>query len=359
METIKNYLDNMFGNLPVTAEVLKAKEELLQMMEDKYNELIEDGLADNAAIGTVISEFGNLDEISNELGINDIVSASCEDTRREITIGETKEFIEASKKKAFKIALGVAFCILSITGPIVASSFELKGAAEGVITGFGVVFLFAMVAAGVIMFVYSSLNMKKWSFIDKEKCRLSSSTADYVKEEEEAYTPKYALKLSVGIALCIMSVIPPAFLGEIEDVTSSPIDIGDFSAAIMFVFVAVGVFLIVDAANNKAAYDKLLRFTRMKLKVNNQTRVDENGNKYQAVASSETGNVYVYEDEDNEDNVEYKSETAKLIMEIYWPVITCIYLCWSFMTFRWYISWIIWPLAAAVRSILKPILKKR
>ena len=39
METIKNYLESMFRNLPNTNEVLKAKAELLQMMEDKYTEL--------------------------------------------------------------------------------------------------------------------------------------------------------------------------------------------------------------------------------------------------------------------------------------------------------------------------------
>ena len=61
METIKNYLENMFSHLPNTPEVQKAKYELYQMMEDKYNELISDGKSDNEAIGIVISEFGNLD----------------------------------------------------------------------------------------------------------------------------------------------------------------------------------------------------------------------------------------------------------------------------------------------------------
>ena len=36
METIKNYLESMFRNLPNTSEVIKAKNELFQMMEDKY-----------------------------------------------------------------------------------------------------------------------------------------------------------------------------------------------------------------------------------------------------------------------------------------------------------------------------------
>ena len=43
MNTIRNYLDNMFRNLPNTEAVRKAKAELLQMMEDKYEELIREG----------------------------------------------------------------------------------------------------------------------------------------------------------------------------------------------------------------------------------------------------------------------------------------------------------------------------
>ena len=43
MEAIKNYLDSMFANLPNTAEVRRAKDELWQMMEDKYGELMAEG----------------------------------------------------------------------------------------------------------------------------------------------------------------------------------------------------------------------------------------------------------------------------------------------------------------------------
>ena len=56
MDTIKSYLETMFANLPATAEVLKAKDELWGMMEDKYNELISEGKSENEAVGTVISQ---------------------------------------------------------------------------------------------------------------------------------------------------------------------------------------------------------------------------------------------------------------------------------------------------------------
>lgn len=73
METIRNYLETMFARLPITFEVQKAKNELGQMMEDKYTELIKDGKTENEAVGIVISEFGNLDELAEELGISSFV----------------------------------------------------------------------------------------------------------------------------------------------------------------------------------------------------------------------------------------------------------------------------------------------
>ena len=50
MEAIKNYLETMFATLPNTPEVLKAKFELEQMMEDKYTELKNEGKTENEAL---------------------------------------------------------------------------------------------------------------------------------------------------------------------------------------------------------------------------------------------------------------------------------------------------------------------
>ena len=59
---------------PICRTLLKffvAKQELWGMMEDKYNELISEGLSENEAVGTVISEFGNLDELSKHSDLTD------------------------------------------------------------------------------------------------------------------------------------------------------------------------------------------------------------------------------------------------------------------------------------------------
>lgn len=73
MNAINEYLDNMFKTFPDTPEVRRARMELAQMMEDKYTELIDEGKTENEAVGIVISEFGNLSELSDILGLDGII----------------------------------------------------------------------------------------------------------------------------------------------------------------------------------------------------------------------------------------------------------------------------------------------
>ena len=106
METIKNYLESMFASMPNTPEVRKAKAELLQMMEDKYNELISEGTSENAAVGTVISEFGNLDELAESLSLTKEVEVArgmeSEMPRRFISLDEAKSYLSNRNKKALQ-----------------------------------------------------------------------------------------------------------------------------------------------------------------------------------------------------------------------------------------------------------------
>lgn len=377
METIRNYLESMFANLPNTSEVVKAKEELSQMMEDKYNELIADGVSDNAAVGTVISEFGNLDELAEELGINNVVAASQKDNRREISLDEAKEYLAGYKKKAFQIALGVALCILSMVGPIICGAIEVGEAGAGIIDGAGASLMFISVAAGVVLFIYSSAMMKKWDFIEKEACSMSIATSDHVKEAEASFTPKYALMLSIGVAMCIICFVPAMLLDEIE-VVRSRVDLGDISGALMFVLVAIGVFLIVYASNIKGSFEKLFKASKrmyagsgystkegnVNTSAGSMSGDDVSGIKtsgegiYEEERNGSLGNEYSYSESEN-DGKRFISSQAEFIMDVFWPTITCVYLSWSFLTFDWQITWIIWPIAAVLNSVLKSMLMKR
>ena len=76
METLKKYLDMMFSDLPDTPNVNKAKADLWNMMEDKYEALLAEGKTETEAVGVVIAEFGNLDEVADDLGLSSYMDGS-------------------------------------------------------------------------------------------------------------------------------------------------------------------------------------------------------------------------------------------------------------------------------------------
>ena len=76
METIISYIDNLFRNYPNTLQLQKARDELFGIMEDKYHELKAEGKSENEAIGIVISEFGSMEEIAADLGLDPKSSAA-------------------------------------------------------------------------------------------------------------------------------------------------------------------------------------------------------------------------------------------------------------------------------------------
>ena len=69
MEDISKYLDNLFAQLPNTPEARHAREELGQMMEDRYAELCAKGIGEKDAASAAIAEFGSLEEVRESLGL--------------------------------------------------------------------------------------------------------------------------------------------------------------------------------------------------------------------------------------------------------------------------------------------------
>ncbi len=313
METIKNYLEAMFRNLPQTEKVLRAKSELFQMMEDKYTELIREGKTENEAVGTVISEFGNLEDLADDLGIKDVVVTSRTEqiNRRKVTFDEIKKYLEAKKISAYMNAAAIMLCICCPIGPIIAEDIFNHEA-------LGVVCLFLMLAVAIMLFIMSSARLEDFKFLKQEACTLDAMGKDYVTNAKREYTSSYSVKLSIGVLLCVLCVLPSSIIHG-----SSPLE--DLADALLFIFVGAGVFLIVSSNKIKGAYEKLLNLDK-------QT---------------------VFKEKDME--AQYSNKKLRAIMSAYWPTVTCIYLCVSFITMEWAFTWLIWPIAGALAAILKAV----
>ena len=121
----------------------------------------------------------------------------------------------------------------------------------------------------------------------------------------------------LGIVLCVLSVIP-VFVSHFFDKGD------DFSHALgagfLFLLIAAGVYFIIRTAVVRGGFQVLL----------------EEGD-YNRLAK-------------HNDNT---------IGGIYWPVVTAIYLLWSFLTMNWHITWIVWPVAGVLYAVLCQIVKLR
>src|SRR5690606_4351725 len=104
MDAIKSYLENMFLHLPKSPEVMRAKDELSQMMEDKYNQLRSEGRTDNEAVGQVIAEFGNLDELAENLGIsNEVGALSTETEQINMTDEDVERYLKVTRESGTQV----------------------------------------------------------------------------------------------------------------------------------------------------------------------------------------------------------------------------------------------------------------
>ena len=214
METIRNYLETMFAGLPNTPEVLRARDELWQMMEDKYSELIAEGKSENAAIGTVISEFGNLDEIAGELGLDRArgeklsLTKELAPERRHMSMNEAKDYLREKGGSSLLTAFGVFLCILSVTGPILFSQIFPGTRVNRLMETIGICVMMVCVAAAVGCFIYASQRMKKWSFLKDEPCSIDYATSNFVQDERNRFRPTGTMMLVIGIMLCVISWVP-------------------------------------------------------------------------------------------------------------------------------------------------------
>lgn len=400
METIRNYLNAMFAGLPDTPEVRRAYEELAAMMEDKYTELIAEGRSENEAVGTVISEFGNLEEIAQTLGIEEYLgsagarmSAGDRDTRSGATadnngtrsgaaaddggIGsgakaqesrtEYDAFDEANDPGAFRLigteevcdylgvgnfaamlkSFGIFLCITAVIGPILLSDFG-SGWIGGMLESFGTALFFVFIAAAVACFLISGAYKKPWKFIGIDPLELDSGAEEITADQERTAENESTKRKVTGIVLIILSFVPAALFGD----TLGP--------AMMFIFVGAGVFLLVYNSSKKNLYRRirLSQARADKIRSMNRTSYSAGGAGYGSAGGAYSGGRrYVStgrkEKKEKKEKFYYSDRNLRTLMPIYWEVVTCIYLGFSFLTGTWAISWLIWIAAGAVKKAIE------
>ncbi|SFF96037.1 permease prefix domain 1-containing protein [Sporolactobacillus nakayamae] len=71
MKRLTAYINKLFEELPRGDQTEKVKEEIIRDLEEKVADLVEEGKSEEDAINKVIVEFGDIDEIKQEMDLPD------------------------------------------------------------------------------------------------------------------------------------------------------------------------------------------------------------------------------------------------------------------------------------------------
>lgn len=333
MNVIVAYLETMFSAYPQTPRLLEAKAELQTMMEDAYTGYIAGGVSENEAVGRVITEFGNLDEVAPVLGITQEIhpsapasstlgaeSGSPAPAYPQITLNEAKAFAEARRKTGPRFAGAIALCIVSpallVSLASLGSSGEF-GFNDQTGSLIGLVALLILVTIGVLMFVRSGQDLEPFKHIQEGKFTRSASVEHWAQSLATEHSQHRSVRLQIAIALWILAIVPVLAFAMLPSFAELPSNSwSGVGVALTLVMVAIGILVFIPSSWAAATAESLTQEGR---------------------PAPESGQP------DEEDR-----SLVGVVASIYWPLLTAIFLGWSFIGNAWDRSWIVWPIGAVL-----------
>lgn len=228
---------------------------------------------------------------------------------RQVGLEEASEYLALKEQTAGPMALGVMLCILSPVCLLMLAVFGDMGlVSEDLAGGLGVVILLGMVAGAVAIFLGCGAKTEAYGWLEKEAFETVYGVDGMVRERQKRFRPAYVRRMTLGVALCILS---PAPLLLAAALTENEIAIIGCVCALLGL-VALGVGFILLAAVPWESMQKLLQegdFTPAKKR---------------------------------------SAKVTEAIGAVYWLVATAAYLGYSFVTGDWGRSWILWPVAGVL-----------
>lgn len=243
------------------------------------------------------------------------------DKYKNVSLDEAITYMEIVEKHAGKIALGVALCVLSPAVMLFLLGFSEEGArfSEDLAAGIGMAVLLVLVAMGVLVLVSTGMHLARFEYLSKENISLDYGVKGIVEKKKSDFADAYRKCVSIGVALCIIACVPlvvAAGMGTPDRIVLSCV-------SLLLIFVACAVYLFIWAGNINGSYKKLLQ-----------------------------------EDDYSIKNKMIEKKTG-WITAAYWCISTAVYLLISFITMRWDMTWILWPVVAVAYAGINEIIKAK
>lgn len=330
MNVINAYLETMFSAYPQTPRLLEAKTELHGMMEDAYTSLIAAGHSENEAVGQVIRDFGNLQEVAPVLGITSDVTPTpaygsppvgthdepvpAHSLHPPVTLQDAEGYADARRRIRFRVSTAVLLFVVAPSALIalpVAAHSDVVPFTEEVGTFLGLLVLLVLVAAGVLILVTTSRETAPYKDIAEGRFTADPAVTRWADDLAERHDRGRVRALQVAVALWILAPVPLIAFSLLLD--GSPQN---------DVWTAVGVVLVLAIV--ATGLGVLLPQT------------------WAHTVAAQLGRAAATSSSADERSI------VQVIAAFYWPLLTAIFLAWSFIGDAWGVSWIVWPVGAVL-----------
>ena len=144
-DRLRRYVDDLFAEAAPTKKAVELKEEMIQNLQDKYNDLLSEGKTQEAAYNIVVAGIGDIGSLLDELAAD---TAGAEDGSHYALGAEALRL-----RSAMFTSIAVMGYILSPLPLIILALLGFGSSAR-----IGVPILFVMVAASTGLLVFNSMS---------------------------------------------------------------------------------------------------------------------------------------------------------------------------------------------------------
>ena len=174
---LREYIDNLFATAPSNMKAVEVKEEILQNLTDKYNDLIAEGKSEDVAFNIAVASIGDVSDLIRELqGLPQQYDKIAEDNNKQ------------KQRTALLTAIAIGLYIFSPV-PVILIQNEI-----------GVVFLFVFIAIATGILVFNGITKSKSQPVP-------DTMVEEFKEWRERNNGKNQLQKSVLSAIWAVGVV--------------------------------------------------------------------------------------------------------------------------------------------------------
>ena len=238
---------------------------------------------------------------------------------RKISLAQANEYIAQRKEASKRIAIATFLCIVSVIPLLLLtaiSQYSVLPISEDIAAGVGVVAIFPIVAIAVIMFIRTGFKNASYEFLEEEPFETEYGVTGLAKERQKEYRDTYMRCNYIGVGTCVLSPVPLLCGTFAKNELLMMILL-----CVTILMVGIGTMLFIVAGVRWASLQKLLK----------EGDYSEKGKK--------------------------KSKISEEIETVYWLAVTAVYLCWSFLSGDWSITWVVWPVAGVLSVCVELICK--